>query len=150
MAKLVVSARFAVTPDELFAFHSDARNLEQLSHGLGKFRLLDAPQPTRRGDLQRFRLGPRPFARRWHARIVAFDSGHSLTDVQEVGPFARWRHSHVVFSDGAGAVLIDHVEFALGRNAFTRLIDRLLIAPLLRRAFADRHRRTRALLEHER
>lgn len=150
MALVIVSARFAATPEAVFAFHADARNLERLSHGPGKFRLIDAPRPTRQGDLQRFRLGPRLLARPWQARIVAFDDGRSLTDVQEVGPFASWRHSHVVFADGLGTVLVDRVEFASGRNVATRLLDRLLIAPLLRRSFADRHRRTCALLDGER
>jgi ligand-binding SRPBCC domain-containing protein len=146
MALVIVSARFAATREAVFAFHSDARNLERLSRWPGKFRLIAAPRPTHQGDLQRFRLGPRPLARDWQARIVAIDPGRSLTDVQERGPFALWRHSHIVFSDGVGTVLIDHVEFASGSNALTRLLDRLLIAPLLRRSFADRHRRTRALL----
>jgi ligand-binding SRPBCC domain-containing protein len=143
---LIVAARFTAPPEKVFEFHADARNLERLSRPPVRFYLIDAPYPTRQGDLQVFRIGLRPLTRRWHARIVAFDPGHSLTDVQEEGPFAYWRHSHVVFPDGAGTMLIDYVEFASGRSLLARLFDRLVLLPLLRRAFADRHRRTRALL----
>lgn len=146
MPTLIVAARFAASPETVFAFHTDARNLVRLSRPPARFYLVSAPRPTRIGDLQRFRIGLWPFTRRWHARIVAFDPGHSFTDVQEEGPFAFWRHSHVVFPDGAGTVLIDCVEFASGRSLPARLFDRLVLLPLLRRAFADRHRRTRALL----
>jgi len=143
---LIVAARFAAPPETVFAFHADARNLERLSRPPVRFYLVNAPRPTRQGDLQIFRIGLRPFTRRWHARIVAFDPGHSLTDLQEQGPFAFWRHSHIVFPDGASTVLIDYVEFASGHSPLARLFDRFVLLPLLRRAFADRHRRTQALL----
>lgn len=146
MAKLIVSTRFAAPPDAVFAFHAEPRNLERLSRPPGKFRLVSAPEPVQRGDLQRFTLGMGPFSRSWHARIVAFVRGHSLTDVQEVGPFAAWRHSHVVFPDGAGTVLVDHVEFESGHGLFARLLDRFVLLPMMRRSFRDRHRRTHELL----
>lgn len=141
-----MSTRFAATPEAVFAFHAEPRNLERLSRPPGKFTLVDAPRPAQRGDLQRFTLGVGPFTRPWHARIVELAPGHSLTDVQEVGPFAAWRHSHVVFPDGAGTVLIDYVEFASGHGPLAWLLDRCVLLPALRRAFRARHRRTHTLL----
>lgn len=61
---------------------------------------------------------PLPFRRTWVARILEFEWNRYFLDVQEQGPFRRWRHRHS-FAAGReggrdGAWLRDHVEFETG------------------------------------
>src|SRR5215216_2111387 len=128
------------SPEAVFAFHADARNLSRLLPGPA--RLVRAPVPTRAGDRQIIRLGVRPFALEWHARITGFSAPTTLTDVQERGPFHLWRHTHKVLPARGGAMLVDYVEFRLLPGRLGRLADRLLMAPMLPLLFIERHRRT--------
>ena len=142
------SALFAVPPDRLFAFHADVRNLPRLTPGPA--RIVQASAPTRANDLQVIEIGAGPLRRRWDARIARFDPPRTVVDVQERGPFQVWRHTHAVRPRGNRTLLVDTVEFRLLPGAAGRVIDALLVAPLLRLLFAERHRRTRRILDAER
>lgn len=53
----------------------------------------------------------------WTAKHIAFEKGHSFTDISESGPLARWEHRHL-FSDimiegKRGTLMRDVVEFEL-------------------------------------
>jgi ligand-binding SRPBCC domain-containing protein len=142
---VTATTRLNVGPTQVFAFHADARNLPRLM--LGPVRLLRAPVPSRPGDLQIIRLGVPPLSLEWHARIEEVVPPIRLTDVQERGPFRRWRHAHLVVPAAGGAVLMDVVRFRLLPGRWGRLLDRTLVATALRLLFAERHRRTRRILE---
>ncbi len=138
----------AATPERVFWFHADVRNLPRLTPG--PMRVLAATVPAGEGSIQRLELGPRPFVLRWVARIVCFDPPRRVVDTQACGPFRFWRHTHQVAAVAAGCVLIDTVEFRLFPGRAGALIDRFVVAPALRVLFAERHRRTRQLLGRRR
>ncbi len=137
--------RIDATPEQVFAFHADVRNLPRLTPGPA--RVISAPVPSACGDLQVLELGRWPLALRWHARITRFESPRLMTDEQERGPFRVWRHTHTVIPDRHGALLTDTVQFSLLGGRVGRALDVMLVMPLLRLLFAERHRRTRRLLE---
>ena len=145
---VVTSVQLRASAEQVFAFHADVRNLPRLTPS--PLRVLHAPVPTRAGDLQVLELGPAPLRRRWHARVVRFDPPRSMVDVQERGPFRLWRHTHAVIPEPGGARLVDAVEFRLLSGPLGPLLDALVVAPLLRLLFAERHRRTRRYLERSR
>ena len=120
-------------------------NLPRLTPGPA--RIVSAPSPSAGGDLQVIELGRRPLALRWHARITRFAPPSIVTDEQERGPFRLWRHTHAVVPVGRGALLMDTVQFALFGGRAGRALDAMLVTPLLRLLFAERHRRTRRFLE---
>ena len=132
-------------PEQVFAFHADVHNLPRLTPG--PVRIISAPAPTAIGDLQVIELGRRPLALRWQARITRFEPPSVVTDEQERGPFRVWLHSHTVVPAGRGALLVDAVQFALVGGRAGRALDAMLVVPLLRLLFAERHRRTRRFLE---
>ena len=145
----VISATtFPKTPTDVFDFHLDVRNLPRLTPG--RSRIVSASRPTREGDLQVIEIGAGPLVVRWHARIVAVEPPLRLVDVQDRGPFRSWRHTHAVIPDGAGAVLVDVVEFRFFPGRFGRLVDGTIVAAVLRLMFAVRHSRTKQLLRSRR
>ena len=135
-------------PEQVFRFHADVRNLPRVTPG--PMRVRPNAQPSAPGDLQVIQFGLPPLAVRWHARIVHVDPPQAIVDVQERGPFRLWRHTHTVEATAGGARLEDTVEFCLIPGRAGLVLDRLMVAPLLRLLFAVRHRRTRMLLEGHR
>lgn len=141
LSTVVAATRIAATPGRVFAFHADARNLPRLMPG--PVRIRHAPVPTRQGDRQLIEMGPPGLRRRWLARITVYDPPRRIVDVQERGPFRVWEHSHTIVPDGDATLLVDRVRFAFFPLPW---LDRLLVAPVLRLLFAERHRRSRRLL----
>jgi uncharacterized protein len=71
-----------------------------------------------------------------------------IVDVAERSPFALWRHEHLFRELGpARTLMTDRVTYRLPAGRLGLLMDRLVVRGQLERAFAERHRRTRDLLE---
>jgi lipocalin/uncharacterized protein YbjT (DUF2867 family)/ligand-binding SRPBCC domain-containing protein len=84
---------------------------------------------------------------RWSIRHYGYIDGRRFCDEQVAGPFAVWRHEHLFESLGPSRTLYeDRIEFAVARRrALSRLVAAVL-RPLLRIAFAHRHRVVRAAI----
>lgn len=149
MTLVIKSSRFAVSPEELFAFHMDPANLARISPPWPPLVMVTPAKQTEAGDVQVFRVGPGPFARTWQARITRLEPGRLLEDTQESGPFRRWRHQHRVEREGKGSRLTDVVAFRLFPTPAGAFLEFWLVRPALLAMFAWRHRRTRALLENK-
>ena len=133
------------SPEDVFAFHADVRNLPRLMPPPGA-RVVRAAVPTVAGDVQEIALGPRRLGVRWQARIEVFDPPRLVVDEQVRGPFRRFRHHHAVLPHDAGTLLVDVVDFRFFPGAIGAALDQLVVKPVLRALFAYRHKRTRALL----
>lgn len=137
------SLRLAASPERVFAFHADVRNLPLLMPA--PTRILAAPTPTSAGDrqLMEFRLGP--IRQRWLARIQHFEPPRRMVDEQLQGPFRFWRHTHSVLPSAGGALLRDVVRFRFMPGPVGHALDMIVVAPVIRLLFAERHRRTRRI-----
>lgn len=84
------------------------------------------------------RLSPR-----WRARHVAYEPPHEFRDVQISGPFAAWDHRHRFAEDGASAsVLTDEITYELPFGRLGDAVGGRIVAGMLDRMFAYRHRVT--------
>ncbi len=146
MTLLRVRSFIPSPPEDLFAFHSDVRNLARISPPVPPFRLLTEPAPAREGDIQCFRLGWGRLGVTWTARISRVVEGRLIEDVQEQGPFRRWRHQHRFLPAPGGAWLEDTVAFRLLPTAAGEFLEWLLVRPALVPLFWWRHWQTRNAL----
>ena len=82
---------------------------------------------------------------RWSMRHYGYVAGRRFCDEQVEGPFAVWRHAHLFEPLGPSQTLYeDRIEFAVAhRGALNRFVA-VVLRPLLRIAFAHRHRVVRA------
>ena len=125
------------TPDEVFPFFADARNLEAITPPLLRFRVL-TPDPIVMGAGTRieYRLRLRGIPVRWLTAIEAWDPPHRFVDVQVRGPYARWHHTHTLRPHpSGGTVMDDHVRYAIGFGPLGELAHRLLVRRDLERIF---------------
>ena len=137
-----------VAPEVLFEFHMDVRNLTAISPPFPRVQVAAPCGRTAPGDLQEMTIGRGPLSVRWVARIERVVEGRLLEDVQERGPFRRWRHRHSVAAAEGGSVLRDAVSFRLIPTAVGEFVEFWSVRPMLWTMFWWRHRRTRALVAH--
>ncbi|MXZ35229.1 MAG: SRPBCC family protein [Acidobacteria bacterium] len=129
------------TPEEIFPFFADARNLDLLTPPWLHFQIVDpAPVAIQAGTEIDYRLRLRGIPLRWRSRITAWDPPALFVDEQVRGPYRRWIHQHRFRPVAAGTLVEDQVSYAVWGG---RLVDRWLIAPDLSRIF--RYRRERLL-----
>lgn len=148
MTLVVHTSRMPVSAAALFDLHMDAANLPLISPAFPPVTLLSEPKASEVGDLQVLRFGFASLGLTWHARVTQVVPGLLLEDVQERGPFRKWRHQHRVAEAPDGSELTDAVSFRLFPTPAGEFLEYLLVRPLLLGMFIVRHRKTRQFLIH--
>lgn len=149
--------------ERVFAFFSDAGNLESITPPIVGFRIL-TPQPIamKAGALIDYSIRLHGLPIRWRTRINAWEPPAPLgagtgglgdgmargrfVDEQLSGPYRVWIHEHVFEACGPGnawTFVRDHVRYGVpGGPGLERLVERAFIRPRLEQIF---HYRKRAI-----
>ena len=105
------------TPEKVFPFFADARNLEAITPPLLKFEVVTPGEiPMRVGTLIQYRLKVHGIGVDWLTSIQEWEPSSRFVDVQVRGPYALWHHTHE-FAPGAAAdttLMRDTVRYAIG------------------------------------
>lgn len=136
------------TPDEVFPFFTDARNLEAITPPLMRFRVV-TPEPIemRRGTLIEYRLRVHGVPLRWTTRIEEWVPSVRFVDAQLTGPYAVWHHTHEFAAVGSGRTRMrDTVRYSVGFGPLGELANRLLVARDVAAIFDHRARVIEPLL----
>lgn len=98
---------------EVFAFFSDAANLDALTPPFLHFRIL-TPMPIElcAGAQLDYQLSLFGVPVRWRTRITDWQPQERFVDEQESGPYALWRHTHEFEARGASTLMRDVVDYS--------------------------------------
>jgi ligand-binding SRPBCC domain-containing protein len=126
--RLARSLSIARPLGEVFAFFSDAANLETLTPPFLRFRIL-TPQPIemRAGTRIDYALSLWGLPVRWRTLITCFEPERRFVDEQEAGPYAYWHHLHEFAADGDGTRMADEVTYRLPFGTFGALAHPLWV-----------------------
>jgi len=99
---------------EVFAFFSDAANLERITPPELHFKIL-TPMPIAlaAGALIDYRLGLFGFSFQWSTEISVWDPPHRFVDTQLRGPYKEWVHTHQFRQTGSSTEILDDVRYRL-------------------------------------
>lgn len=114
--------------DEVFAFFSDAGNLDRITPPWLSFRIV-TPRPIdmRTGAVIDYRLRYHGMPVRWKTLIEAWEPGKRFIDRALKSPYALWRHTHTFRAAEDGTVIRDYVEYALPLGPLGWLAHKVLV-----------------------
>jgi ligand-binding SRPBCC domain-containing protein len=141
--------RLPGSPDDVFAFFADARNLEAITPPLLRFRVMDPGAIVMGpGVLIRYRLRVHRVPVGWLTAIREWDPPHRFVDEQLRGPYALWHHTHTfeAIEDGAATLMRDVERYALPFGLVGEAARRLFVARDVAAIFDYRAERIRELL----
>ena len=124
---------------DVFAFFSDARNLEFITPEWLRFRI-KTPMPVmlKPGSLLDYSLQLRGVPVRWLSEITAWDPPYRFVDEQRKGPYRRWVHEHVFRKKDSGTEVVDRVDYTVPGG---RLVHRLFVKGDVTSIFRYRRRK---------
>jgi hypothetical protein len=127
---------------EVFAFFSDARNLEEITPPWLGFRTL-TPGPIRiaAGTRIRYRLSLHGAPVSWTTEIRRWEPPSRFVDVQLSGPYQLWHHTHRFAACDGGTRMCDIVRYRLPFGPLGRLVNALVVRRDVERIFDYRNRR---------
>jgi ligand-binding SRPBCC domain-containing protein len=138
--------RLPGTPDEVFPFFADARNLEAITPPWLSFRVTTpAPIEMGRGTLIEYRLKLHRVPISWLTRIEVWEPGVRFVDAQLSGPYKLWHHTHEFApAPNGGTIMRDTVRYALPLGPLGEVARRLFVARDLEAIFDHRARAVEA------
>lgn len=122
--------------DEVFAFFSDARNLELITPPALGLRVVNPGGiEMRPGALIDYTLKVRGVPMRWRTKITVWEPGRRFVDEQLKGPYRQWIHEHTFRTHPEGTWMRDEVRY---RVPLDWMVHGWLVRPDIERIFAFR------------
>lgn len=122
--------------EEVFAFFSDAANLEALTPTFLKFRILTPlPLEMKKGAEIVYQLRLFGVPMKWRTRITEWEEGRRFVDEQESGPYAVWRHLHEFEAQGDKTLMRDVVDYREPLGPLGRIAHHLFVRRTVEKIF---------------
>jgi ligand-binding SRPBCC domain-containing protein len=136
---------------EVFAFYSNALNLERITPPNLRFHIL-TPHPIimLAGTIIAYRLKLSGLPFRWKTLIEEWSPEDHFVDTQLSGPYALWRHTHTFEAVAPNRTVIhDRVQYRMPFGILGRIVHALFVRRTLEKIFDYRAKATAQLLAPE-
>ena len=135
---------------EVFGFFSDAHNLELITPGFLRFRILTPGKIVMGvGTHIDYELRLYGLPVRWRTVIEEFTPEASFVDVQQSGPYRTWRHRHTFIEVAGGTEMHDHVDYEMPFGPLGAVARVLFVRRALARIFDHRNEAIRSLFRQK-
>lgn len=134
------TSRLEVPAAEAFAWHERPGALERLTPPWERVEVLERTGGIEEGARTVLRVRAGPLSFRWVAQHREYVPGRQFVDEQVEGPFAYWRHLHLIAPDGPSACrLTDRVEYSPPAGTLGAAAAMWLARPRVERMLEYRH-----------
>jgi len=135
--------------EDLYAFHTDMKNLKAISPKGIKVTLLNEDFVPKEGALLHLKTVKNFIPILWEVKIEKMDAPNLLVDVAVKSPFKFWKHSHIFTQvDENFCELKDRVEYIAPFGFLGSLLN-FFVQYELEKMFRFRHQITKQLLEEK-
>lgn len=133
--------------EEVFAFFSEAKNLQKITPGWLDFQVAGISTPNIEASTRiDYRLKIRGIPIRWQSEITIWEPPCRFVDRQVTGPYAHWNHEHCFEQQNGGTLCSDRVEYLPpGGPLLAPIINRLVVGQDVRKIFQYRRDRLEEL-----
>ena len=136
-----------VSIDQAWDFFSNPSNLMRITPPDMEFRITSPLQSdTYAGQIITYTVRPLlGVTVNWTAEITHVEKPYFFVDEQRIGPYRFWHHQHRFCEVEGGVEMFDTVHYLLAHDQLAWLINRLFVAPRLKRIFDYRSKAVRAI-----
>ena len=128
--------------EEVFAYFSDAANLDTLTPPWLHFRILTpTPIAMQAGTRIDYSIRWRWLPIRWQTEIAVWEPPFRFVDRQIRGPYRQWVHEHTFETRDGGTFMRDRVDWAVSGWVFEPMVARWIVEPDVERIFAYRRQK---------
>jgi len=125
-----------VALQDAFEFFKDPQNLARITPPWLNFRITSpGPISMRQGTEIAYQIRWLGLPLKWKSVITEYEPPFFFVDEQASGPYALWRHRHEFKPSEYGALVSDHVEYALPFGLIGRLAHRIAVRRQLQEIF---------------
>ena len=123
--------------EQAWDFFSDPGNLARITPPSMRFRITSPPQSaTYAGQILTYTVRPLlGISMDWITEITHVSRPHFFVDEQRFGPYLFWHHQHFFREVEGGVEVRDLVHYLLHHDQLAWLVNRLIVAPRLKRIF---------------
>ena len=138
---------FDLPLSEVFPFFSDAMELEKITPGFLKFKVLTPPPiEIQQGTLLDYRLKLHGIPIKWRTEICVWEPPFCFVDQQLNGPYRRWYHEHRFEEIDGKTKVTDDVHYIPRGGS---LIHRFFVKPDLEKIFGFRQDRLKEIFDEK-
>ena len=122
--------------DEVFAYFSDAKNLEELTPPFLNFKIITpTPIEMKEGAIIDYKIIVRFLPIYWRTLINVWNPPHLFVDEQIKGPYRYWIHQHSFEAQGEKTLVRDYVRYQVFGG---KIVHKLFVEPDLVKIFSYR------------
>jgi ligand-binding SRPBCC domain-containing protein len=123
--------------NQAWSFFSDPANLARITPPSMKFHITSPPQAvTYAGQIMTYTVRPLlGISMDWTTEITHVSEPHFFVDEQRFGPYRFWHHQHFFREVEGGVEVRDLVHYLLHHDQLAWPVNRLIVAPRLKRIF---------------
>lgn len=125
------------TLEKAWEFFSDPGNLAKITPPAMDFRITStALADTYAGQIITYNVRPLlGISMSWTTEITHVSKPHFFVDEQRFGPYRFWHHQHFFRTVDGGVEVRDLIHYLLPHDQLAWLMNRLIVAPRLRKIF---------------
>ncbi len=124
------------TPEELFPFFSEAKNLEKITPSSLNFKIVStSTDKIDQGTIINYLLKIHGIPMNWKTEITNWSPPNQFIDNQLKGPYALWHHTHIFEKLGPGTLMIDKVRFKLPLGKLGKIFGLWLVLKDIQKIF---------------
>ena len=129
-----------ITRDKAFAFFQNPNNLFDITPDWLDFRLVTNKNGEKVYEGAEYDYHIRWFGLRmkWRSKIETYHPPYGFTDIQIVGPYSKWEHTHSFKEQGENTLMFDTVVYKIPFSYLGRAVHGLFLKNQLQDIFCYR------------
>ena len=127
-----------ITCERAFVFFQNPKNLFDITPDWLDFRMVTNSEKVFEGAEYDYCIRWFGVKLKWRSRIRTYNPPYDFTDIQIVGPYTKWEHTHIFKEQGNNTLMFDTVIYKIPFSYLGRAVHGLFVQNQLQDIFCYR------------